>query len=75
MAPSFYTEVQSTVSHVFFLLSRLQRMLAGKKFSIGEEVIAGIKAYIESKDKLYDNNGIKKLNDLYVRRRTSHPNC
>ncbi|GFT82754.1 histone-lysine N-methyltransferase SETMAR [Nephila pilipes] len=37
----------------YFLFSDLKRMLAGKKFSSNEEVIAETEAYFEAKDKSY----------------------
>ena len=49
----------------FFLFSDLKRMLAGKKFSANEEVIAETEAYFEAKDKSYYKNGIEKLEDRY----------
>jgi hypothetical protein len=36
-------------------------MLAGKKFSTNEEVIAETEAYFEAKEKSYCKNGIEKL--------------
>lgn len=50
----------------FFLFSDLKRMLAGKKFSADEEVIAETEAYFEAKDKYY-KNGIEILYDHYNR--------
>lgn len=49
------------------MVSDLKRMLAGKKFSANEEVIAETEAYFEAKDKSYYKNGIKKLEDRYNR--------
>ncbi|KAM8703159.1 hypothetical protein ACLKA7_007868 [Drosophila subpalustris] len=51
----------------FFLFSDLKRMLAGKKFSADEEVIAETEAYFEAKDERYHKNGIQKLEDRYTR--------
>ena len=51
----------------FFLFADLKRMLAGKKFSSDEEVIAETEAYFEDKEKLDYKNGIGKLNDRYNR--------
>lgn len=42
-----------------------KRMLAEKKFSTNEEVIAESKAYVEDKEKSYYKNGIEKLHDHY----------
>ena len=50
----------------FFLFSNLKRMLAGKKFSADEEVIAETEAYFEAKDKLYYKNGVEKLYDPII---------
>ena len=41
----------------FFLFSDLKRMLAEKKFSADEEVIAETEVYFEAKDKSYIKNG------------------
>ncbi|GFU02016.1 putative DD34D transposase [Nephila pilipes] len=49
----------------YFLFSDLKRMLAGKKFSSNEEVIAETEAYFEAKDKSYYKNGIEKLEGRY----------
>ena len=38
-------------------------MLAGKKFIVDEEVIAGTEVYFEAKDKSYYKDGIEKLYD------------
>lgn len=43
----------------YFLFADLKRMLAGKKFSSIEEVIAETEAYFEAKDKSYYKYGIK----------------
>lgn len=51
----------------FFLFANLKRMLAGKKFSTDEEVIAETEAYFEAKEKSYYKNGIEKLYDRYNR--------
>ncbi|KAF7266270.1 hypothetical protein GWI33_020303 [Rhynchophorus ferrugineus] len=50
---------------VYFLFSDLKRMLAGKKFSSNEEVIAETEAYFEAKSKSYYKNGIEKLEGHY----------
>jgi [histone H3]-lysine36 N-dimethyltransferase SETMAR len=50
-----------------FLFADLKRMLAGKKFSTYEEVIAKTEAYFESISKSYYKNGIEKLCDRYNR--------
>jgi len=51
----------------FFLFADLKRMLAGKKFSSDEEVIAETEAYFETREKSYYKNGIEKLYDRYNR--------
>ena len=51
----------------YFLFADLKRMLAGKKFSSNEEVIAETEAYFEAKPKSYYKNGIEKLEDRYNR--------
>ena len=51
----------------FFLFADLKRMLAGKKFSTDEEVIAETEAYFEDKEKSYYKNGIGKLYDCHNR--------
>lgn len=51
----------------YFLFADLKRMLAGKKFSTNEEVIAETEAYFEAKPKSYYKNGIEKLEDRYNR--------
>jgi [histone H3]-lysine36 N-dimethyltransferase SETMAR len=51
----------------FFLFADLKRMLAGKKFSTNEEVIAETEAYFEAKEKSYYKNGIEKLYGRYNR--------
>ena len=51
----------------YFFFSDLKRMLAGKKFSSDEEVIAETEAFFEAKDKYYYENGIEKLIDRYTR--------
>jgi hypothetical protein len=52
---------------IFFVFADLKRMLAGKKFSTNEEVIAETEAYFEAKEKSYYKNGIEKLYDRYNR--------
>jgi hypothetical protein len=52
---------------IFFSVADLKRMLAGKKFSTNEEVIAETEAYFEAMSKLYYKNGIEKLYDRYNR--------
>jgi [histone H3]-lysine36 N-dimethyltransferase SETMAR len=49
----------------FFLFADLKRMLAGKKFSTNEEVIAETDAYFEAISKSYYKNGIENLCDRY----------
>ncbi|KAF7281308.1 hypothetical protein GWI33_004888 [Rhynchophorus ferrugineus] len=49
----------------YFLFPEFKRMLAGKKFSSNEEVIADTEAYFEAKDKSYYKNGIEKLECRY----------
>ncbi|KAF7271262.1 hypothetical protein GWI33_015845 [Rhynchophorus ferrugineus] len=49
----------------YFLIRHLKRMLAGKKFSSNEGVIAETEAYFEANDKSYYNNGIEKLEGRY----------
>ncbi|GFT60749.1 histone-lysine N-methyltransferase SETMAR [Nephila pilipes] len=49
----------------YFLFSDLKRMLAGKKFSSNEEVIAETEAYFEAKNTSYYKNGIEKLEGRY----------
>ncbi|KAF7270317.1 hypothetical protein GWI33_016717 [Rhynchophorus ferrugineus] len=49
----------------YFLFPYLKRMLAGKKFSSNEEVIAEIEAYFEAKEKSYYKNGMEKLEGRY----------
>jgi len=51
----------------YFLFADLKRMLAGKKFSSDEEVIAETEAYFKDKNKSYYKNGIEKLCDRYNR--------
>lgn len=51
----------------YFLFADLKRMLAGKKFTTNEEVIAETEAYFEAKDKSYFKGGIEKLEDRYNR--------
>ncbi|KAF7273371.1 hypothetical protein GWI33_013923 [Rhynchophorus ferrugineus] len=51
----------------YFLFSDLKRMLAGKKFSSNEEVIAESEAYFEAKDNWYYKNDIEKLEGRYNR--------
>lgn len=51
----------------YFLFADLKRMLAGKKFSSDEEVIAETEAYFKDKDKSYYKNGIEKLCNRYNR--------
>ncbi|XP_031630281.1 histone-lysine N-methyltransferase SETMAR-like [Contarinia nasturtii] len=51
----------------YFLFADLKRMLAGKKFSTNEQVIAETEAYFEDKEKSYYKNGIEKLEDRYNR--------
>jgi hypothetical protein len=46
----------------FFMFAVLKIMLAGKKFSTNEEVIAETEAYFEAKNKSY---GIETLYDRY----------
>jgi [histone H3]-lysine36 N-dimethyltransferase SETMAR len=50
----------------FFMFADLKRMLAGKKFSTNEEVIAEIGAYFEAMSKSYYKNGIEKLYDRCI---------
>jgi [histone H3]-lysine36 N-dimethyltransferase SETMAR len=49
----------------FFLFADLKRMLAGKKFSTNQEVIAETEAYFEAISKSYFKNGIEKLFNRY----------
>ena len=49
----------------FFLFSDLKRMLAGKKLSSNDKMIAKID--FEAKDKSYYKNGIEKLDLRYKR--------
>ncbi|KAF7281529.1 hypothetical protein GWI33_004565 [Rhynchophorus ferrugineus] len=51
--------------HKMILNDDLKRMLAGKKFSLNEEVIAETEAYFKAKDKSYYKNGIEKLEGRY----------
>lgn len=49
----------------FFLFSDLKGILAGKKFSADEEVVAKTEAYLKVKDKWYYENGLEQFYDLY----------
>jgi hypothetical protein len=55
------------VSSDLFLFADLTKMLAGKKFSPNEEVIAETEAYLEAISKSYYKNGIEKFYDRYNR--------
>jgi hypothetical protein len=49
----------------FFLFVDLKKMLAGKKHSTIEEVIAKTEAYFEAMSKSYYKNNIENLYDRY----------
>ncbi|XP_025162257.1 histone-lysine N-methyltransferase SETMAR-like [Harpegnathos saltator] len=51
----------------FFLFADLKRMLAGKKFSTDEEVIAEAEAYFEAKEKSYYKNAYELFSQTVTR--------
>ncbi|KAF7282892.1 hypothetical protein GWI33_001840 [Rhynchophorus ferrugineus] len=58
----------------YLLFPDLKGIVAGKKFSSNEEVIAETEAYFETKDKSYYKNDIEKLEGHYNQRITLEGN-
>lgn len=51
----------------FFLFPNLKKSLAGQKFESNAEVIAATEAYFAAQEKTYFSDGIKKLEDCWVK--------
>jgi len=51
----------------YFLFPNLKKWFGGKRFTTREQLIAETEAYYEGLDKLYYSNGLKKLENHWIK--------
>jgi len=51
----------------YFLFPNLKKWFRGKRFTIREQLIAETKAYFEGLDKSYYSDGLKKLENRWIK--------